>query len=88
MGLFLFVFYLAYYPIKNRNRILAILPYYIFIFEKTDIMVLTNILTNILIIHINKYEYEECVNLKFFLIREWYTKTSLEIQVNEIKKYA
>lgn len=72
------------YPIKDRSRILAVLPYSIFIYEKTDVMVLTNILKKYLIIHINKYEYEESVN-QIFLIREWYTKQSLEIQVNEIK---
>jgi hypothetical protein len=57
------------YPIKDINKILAVLPYSIFIYEKTDIMVLTNILIKYLIIHINKYEYEEALNLKF-LIRE------------------
>lgn len=72
------------YPVNNRRKILAVLPYSIFIYEKTDIMVLTNILIKYLIIHINKYEYEEAINLKF-LIREWYTKENLEIQVNEIK---
>jgi len=61
------------YPINDRNKILAVLPYSIFIYEKTDIMVLTSILLKYLIIHINKYEYEETLNLKF-LIREWYTK--------------
>ena len=68
------------YPINDRSKILAVLPYSIFIYEKTDIMVLTNILIKYLIIHINKYEYEEAVNLKF-LIREWYTKENLEKQV-------
>jgi len=72
------------YPINDRSKILAVLPYSIFIYEKTDIMVLTNIFIKYLIIHINKYEYEEAVNLKI-LIREWYTKENLEIQVNEIK---
>jgi hypothetical protein len=72
------------YPLKDRSKILAVLPYSIFIFEKTDIMVLTNIFIKYLIIHNNKYEYDGAVNLNF-LIREWYTKESLEIQVNEIK---
>jgi hypothetical protein len=72
------------YHINNRSKILAVLPYSIFITEKTDIMVLTHILLKYLIIHIHKYEYEEEINLKF-LIREWYTKQSLENQVNEIK---
>jgi hypothetical protein len=72
------------YPINDRSKILAVLPYSIFIYEKTDIMVLTNILVKYLIIQNNKYEYEGAVNLNF-LIREWYTKESLELQVNEIK---
>jgi hypothetical protein len=46
-------------------------------------MVLTNILVKY-IIHNNKYEYEGAVNLKI-LIKEWYTKESLELQINEIK---
>jgi len=72
------------YPINDRRKILAVLPYSIFIHEKTDIMVLTNILLKYLIIHIHKYGYEGDVNLNF-LIREWYTKKSLENQVSEIK---
>jgi len=41
------------YHINDRSKILAVLPYSIFIYEKTDIMVLTNILIKCLIIHIN-----------------------------------
>lgn len=74
------------YHINDRSKILAVLPYSIFIYEKTDIMVLTNILLKYLIIHIHKYDYEEDVNLKF-LIREWYTKKSLENQVSELKNW-
>jgi hypothetical protein len=72
------------YQLKDSSRILAVLPYSNFIYEKTDIMVLTNIFIKYLILHTNKYEYEEAVNLKF-LIREWYTKENLEIQVNDLK---
>ena len=55
------------YPINDRSKILAVLPYSIFIYEKTDIMVLTNILVKYLIIQNNKYEYEGAVNLNFLI---------------------
>ena len=61
------------YPIRDRSKILAVLPYSIFIYNKTDIMVLTNLLIKYLIILIHKYDYKDDVKLKN-LIREWYPK--------------